>query len=353
MTTLTWNRPEMPTLLLRLLKWLLVPAFCLASFAFVYILSWQQDDAGSNLAAVARAKLVEIFGDFFVVELLIYRALTVLSITFVAMVLSGLFEQPARKMKAEDLTRRSMIMFAIITVVFLLASFFLPEILGLPPVETVVYCALVVICLESLWMHRRVSWLDGERVSRWQQRQQAKLVEPYQKKVKTLEHQLEDRERQIETRDHQIDALDQKVQYQDSQLENERQRSDLLTADLAAHRQETYDTCLAVRRGRRTFRIPVAQVRRLQSEGAELRVHLLDGSTHLGRGALRDVHQKLDPRQFIALSRSEVLRRDEIDYIERLPSGRRVVVTRQGERLDVPRSRWSDFEADLFDGARL
>jgi two-component system LytT family response regulator len=71
------------------------------------------------------------------------------------------------------------------------------------------------------------------------------------------------------------------------------------------------------------------------------------GVAHLHREPLRDLQARLDPRRFVRIHRSAIVRIDRIRRLQSLPSGDAAVVLRDGTELRVSRARRDAIRAAL------
>jgi two-component system LytT family response regulator len=71
------------------------------------------------------------------------------------------------------------------------------------------------------------------------------------------------------------------------------------------------------------------------------------GVAHLHREPLRDLEARLDPRRFVRIHRSAIVRIDRIRQLQSLPSGDAAVVLRDGTELRVSRARRDAIRAVL------
>ena len=71
------------------------------------------------------------------------------------------------------------------------------------------------------------------------------------------------------------------------------------------------------------------------------------GTAHLHREPLRDLEARLDPKRFVRIHRSAIVRVDRIRELQSLPSGDAAVVLRDGTELRVSRSRRDAIRAAL------
>jgi two-component system LytT family response regulator len=87
--------------------------------------------------------------------------------------------------------------------------------------------------------------------------------------------------------------------------------------------------------------VPVAtsEIQWIKAEGDYARIHLLSGKSYLLTRTLRDLEQRLDPKAFLRIHRSAIIRTDTIREVKSEGSARLRVVLDDGTELIVSRSR--------------
>ena len=69
-----------------------------------------------------------------------------------------------------------------------------------------------------------------------------------------------------------------------------------------------------------------------------VRIHGIDGHTHLVRGAISDLETRLDPERFVRIHRSTIVNVDRVRELELTTHGGYVAILEGGQRLAVSRS---------------
>ena len=98
--------------------------------------------------------------------------------------------------------------------------------------------------------------------------------------------------------------------------------------------EKRYESELWVREGDARVRIPVNQVERIEADGDYVRLHV-GSRVRLLRAKLGDLAQQLDPRQFVRIHRSEIVRHDLVAAIRRQESGRAFAVMPGGREVPI------------------
>lgn len=83
--------------------------------------------------------------------------------------------------------------------------------------------------------------------------------------------------------------------------------------------------------------IDVNEINWIESSGNYVKLHL-DDSTHLIRGALKTLEQKLDPLRFIRIHRSTMVNVNRVKVIEPWFSGDFKVILENGKKLKMSRN---------------
>ncbi|MEZ4647742.1 MAG: LytTR family DNA-binding domain-containing protein [Candidatus Eisenbacteria bacterium] len=83
--------------------------------------------------------------------------------------------------------------------------------------------------------------------------------------------------------------------------------------------------------------IPVSDVRHLSSDGDYVEIHGTHG-TELMRSTLQSLVDRLDPRRFVRIHRSHVVRIDDVAEVHGAANGDGSVLLRSGEELPVSRT---------------
>ena len=95
---------------------------------------------------------------------------------------------------------------------------------------------------------------------------------------------------------------------------------------------------LLVTVGTRSILVPTSSVSLLRADGAFVAVHTSAGSYTL-RESLHELERHLDPRQFLRVHRSAMVRLDAVRVVERLNADQIVLVLDNGTKVPVSRSR--------------
>jgi two-component system, LytTR family, response regulator len=69
-----------------------------------------------------------------------------------------------------------------------------------------------------------------------------------------------------------------------------------------------------------------------------VKIHGIDGGTHLVRGAISDLEARLDPERFVRIHRSTIVNVDRVRELELTTHGNYVAILEGGQRLTVSRS---------------
>jgi DNA-binding LytR/AlgR family response regulator len=98
--------------------------------------------------------------------------------------------------------------------------------------------------------------------------------------------------------------------------------------------ERRYESELWVREGDARVRVPVVQVERIEADGDYVRLHV-GQRVRLLRAKLGELAEQLDPRLFIRVHRSEIVRHDLVAAIRRQDSGRAVAVMSGGREIPI------------------
>ena len=104
----------------------------------------------------------------------------------------------------------------------------------------------------------------------------------------------------------------------------------------AARPRASYLQRLVVRRGDRLLFVAVPEILRLSAEGNYVKVQTPSAS-HLWRGTLASLEQRLDPERFARIHRSEIVAIDAVEEVQSWFHGDSIVVLKNGERLRMSR----------------
>jgi len=98
-------------------------------------------------------------------------------------------------------------------------------------------------------------------------------------------------------------------------------------------------------RGRISF-VPVTDIEWIESAGNYLHLHIGE-SVHIMRGTMKDMEAQLDPREFLRIHRSTMVRIDRIRELKPWPTGEYVVLLQSGKELTLSRGYRSRVRALL------
>ena len=110
------------------------------------------------------------------------------------------------------------------------------------------------------------------------------------------------------------------------------------------HKQELW-----VRRRGRSIRIPVEAVRRLEAEADYVRLHT-ENDSFLLRGSMGEMERALDPKAFVRVHRSHMVRIEHVTRIDRCEQGATILRLDGGEEVPISRRLKAQVKARL--GAR-
>lgn len=95
---------------------------------------------------------------------------------------------------------------------------------------------------------------------------------------------------------------------------------------------------LTLRDGARATFLPEDEIDWIEAQDYCVEIHA-GGAAHLHREPLRELETRLDPKKFVRIHRSAIVRVDRIRRLRSLPSGDATVLLRDGTVLRVARSR--------------
>lgn len=108
---------------------------------------------------------------------------------------------------------------------------------------------------------------------------------------------------------------------------------------------------LLARAGERYVVIPVSDIVAFLSEQGATRLFTRDKDYWMDP-TLNDLEHRLDPARFFRISRSALIRMDEVREVAPMPGGSGEVALKNGRRLEVSRRRFQDLLKRLEFGAR-
>lgn len=109
---------------------------------------------------------------------------------------------------------------------------------------------------------------------------------------------------------------------------------------------------LMVRIANRDIVVPVAEVDWIEADSYYARLHV-GAREYLLRESLDKLERRLDPRQFVRVHRSAIIRLDRVREVRRMAAGDRSVVLGTGARVRVSRKRWKPFVRCLRERTQL
>jgi two-component system LytT family response regulator len=96
---------------------------------------------------------------------------------------------------------------------------------------------------------------------------------------------------------------------------------------------------IPVRKGDDVILVPVNQLASVIADGELLHLHTLSGEHHTITFRLKDLEERLDPAQFVRLSRGIIARIDAIQRVSPMPGGTYIVALSNRQQLAVSRLR--------------
>jgi two-component system LytT family response regulator len=111
-----------------------------------------------------------------------------------------------------------------------------------------------------------------------------------------------------------------------------------LAATLAPSPPAAPPRILLLKDGARSMFLREDEIDWIEAQDYYVEIHVA-GTAHLHREPLRDLEARLDPKRFVRIHRSAIVRIDRIRELQSLPSGDAAVVLRDGTELRVSRSR--------------
>ena len=123
---------------------------------------------------------------------------------------------------------------------------------------------------------------------------------------------------------------------------NEKRKSDtdkisqLLHYTLTEQKQK-YKSRLVVKEPGRIRLLDIGQINYIAGAGNYAEVHMLDDSTVLHRETLTSLEQQLDPKVFVRIHRSTIVRRNSISELRPSTKGDYTVILSNGERMTLSR----------------
>ena len=124
------------------------------------------------------------------------------------------------------------------------------------------------------------------------------------------------------------------------------QQSGATTQPAAAQASSAYLERIAVEMRGKVRVVPVDQIDYITASGPYAELHTGD-RTHIIRETMQTLEERLDPRQFIRIHRSAIVRLPLVDTLLRGAGGDYEVQLKGGLRLPVSRSRREELERRL------
>lgn len=84
--------------------------------------------------------------------------------------------------------------------------------------------------------------------------------------------------------------------------------------------------------------VEVTDVEWIGAAGNYVRLHMLDGATHLVRSSVSALEDRLDPTLFVRVHRSTILNLDRVEEIQPWAAGDHIAILRSGQQLRVSRT---------------
>jgi two-component system, LytTR family, response regulator len=112
-------------------------------------------------------------------------------------------------------------------------------------------------------------------------------------------------------------------------------------------REQRYLEWLTVKSAGRVFFLRVDDLEWVEAEGNYLRLHAAGGGSHLLRETLNGLASRLDPRKFLRIHRSTLVRAESVRELRPTPGGDYEVLLRDGTRLTLSRG-YRDRVLDSF-----
>lgn len=119
----------------------------------------------------------------------------------------------------------------------------------------------------------------------------------------------------------------------------------MITSSLGPRSGAGIDRLPVKKKGSVTF-IRTRDIDWLEADRDYVRLHVA-GERHLIRSTLKDVHEKLDPRQFVRIHRSWIVNIDQIAELHPFFHGEFILILTSGERLKVSRTYRDQLAAAL------
>lgn len=112
------------------------------------------------------------------------------------------------------------------------------------------------------------------------------------------------------------------------------------------NQQAKYSERVAIKESSRVFFLNIDEVDWINAEGNYVQIHT-EGSAHLLRETMKGIESKLDPKKFLRIRRSTIVRTEQIKELAPLFNGEYAVILRDGTQLTSSRRYRRNLEALL------
>ncbi|MEO7085432.1 MAG: LytTR family DNA-binding domain-containing protein [Gemmatimonadaceae bacterium] len=118
----------------------------------------------------------------------------------------------------------------------------------------------------------------------------------------------------------------------------DRSSPEAIASPATVSQSTAYATRLLVSVGSKSVVVPLTDVTLFQADGYHIRVWST-GSRYTMRGSLQEIETRLDPREFLRVHRSAIVRTSAVRGVERTETDQVFLVLADGTRVPVSRSR--------------
>lgn len=115
------------------------------------------------------------------------------------------------------------------------------------------------------------------------------------------------------------------------------EKSEKVETRVEQYRAQKYLSRILIKNSDKNIFIDVEEINWVESSGNYVKFHLGEG-THMVRGTLKSLEEKLDPLQFIRIHRSSIVNVNMITVIKPWFSGDAKVVLKNGKTLKMSRN---------------
>ncbi len=112
--------------------------------------------------------------------------------------------------------------------------------------------------------------------------------------------------------------------------------------------EQDYAERIPVRGREEILIVPVARIASIEAEGELLHITTDEGRRHTITRALKDLEARLDPKQFIRLSRGALVNVERIEKLSPMPGGTFVVTLSNQQKIPVSRTRSKSLREQLL-----